>query len=200
MGLAHFRNDDFLGAARAVVAEHGPAAVTVGAVTARLGAPTGSFYHRFASRKVLLGELWLTTMLAFQRGFFAALDDGDGLAAMLYTPAWVRAHLDDARLLLLYHRNDFVQGEWPAALRQGVAEQARRFDASLEGFARDAFGGADAEPLRCARFLLVDVPRAAVRPHLERREPPPAIVDELIRTTHRAVTGAWSARRRSKSE
>src|SRR5712675_3450454 len=123
MGRAHFDNAGFLAAARALACERGPGAVTVDSVTQRLKAPKGSFYHRFASRDLLLGELWLKTVLAYQEGFVAAIDAGDGLAAALHTPRWVRANLDDACLLLLYSRHDFVQGEWPKALKQGVAEQ-----------------------------------------------------------------------------
>src|ERR1700736_162937 len=119
MGRAKFDEADFKGAALAIAAERGPLAVTVGSIAERLRAPTGSFYHRFASRDVLLGELWLRTVLDFQRGIAAALDAGDGLRAALHTPAWVREHPDEARLLLLHHRDDFVQGEWPAPLRGG---------------------------------------------------------------------------------
>ena len=187
MGRARFDNADFLEAARALAAEHGPAAVTVGAVGARLKAPTGSFYHRFGSRDLLLGELWLETVLAYQVGFFAALEAGDGLSAALHTPRWVRAHMNDARLLLLHHRDDFVQGDWPKALKQGVRDQAQRFEAALEKFARDSFGSAAPEKLRRASFALVDVPAAAVRPHLQRREAPPPLVDELISASYRAV-------------
>src|SRR5579864_9498211 len=119
MGHALFEHDDFLVAARELAAERGPAGVTVDSVTARLKAPKGSFYYRFASRDLLLGELWLTTVLAYQQGFVAAIEAGDGLAAALHTPAWVRHHLDDARLLLLYSRHDFVAGDWPAPLKRG---------------------------------------------------------------------------------
>src|SRR5882672_7624229 len=102
MGRAVFDNAGFLGAARALACERGPGAVTVDSVTQRLRAPKGSFYHRFASRDALLGELWLETVLAYQEGFVAAIESGDGLAAALHTPAWARLHLDDARLLLLH--------------------------------------------------------------------------------------------------
>src|SRR5438874_5907366 len=88
MGRPKFANEDFLDAALAIAAEHGPPAVTVGAISERLGAPVGSFYHRFASRDLLLGELWLRTVVDFQQGITAALDEGDGLGAALHTPAW----------------------------------------------------------------------------------------------------------------
>jgi len=199
MGHALFEAGDFLDAARALAAEHGPAAVTVGSVTERLKAPRGSFYYRFASRDLLLGELWLTTVLAYQEGFVAAIEAGDGLAAALHTPAWVRGHLDDARLLLLYHRDDFVQGHWPASLKRGVAEQAKRFMACLEQFARAAFGGNDAESMRRAQFVLADAPMAAVRPHLRRRELPPPVVDDLIRATYRGIVGDRRGRARART-
>jgi AcrR family transcriptional regulator len=182
-----FDTESFLAAARSLACERGPASVTVDSIAARLKAPKGSFYHRFASRDALLGELWLATVLSYQRGFVAAIEAGDGLAAALHTPAWARRHLDDARLLLLYSRHDFVQGDWPALLKQGVADQARRFEACLKVFARQAFGRAGPAQLRRAAFVLAEVPIAAVRGHLERREPPPPLVDELIATTYRAI-------------
>jgi AcrR family transcriptional regulator len=190
-----FTSADFTAAARALVAENGPAAVTVDAVAARLGAPKGSFYHRFASRDALLGELWLATVLAYQQGFVHAVEADDGLAAALHTPAWVRRNPEDARLLLLHSRHDFVQGGWPPALEAGVREQARRFEGCLEAFARSAFGRAGPAELRRATFVLAEVPIAAVRQHLERREPPPPLVDTLIRDTYRAIVRPKSPRR-----
>jgi AcrR family transcriptional regulator len=187
MGRALFDNAGFLGAARAVACEHGPGAVTVDSVTQRLKAPKGSFYHRFSSRDALLGELWLKTVLAYQEGFVAAIEAGNGLAAALHTPAWARLHLDDARLLLLYSRHDFVQGEWPAELKRGVRDQAQQVESCLAHFARDAFGRAGPAQLRRATFVLAEVPLAAVKAHLQRREPPPTLVDELITKAFYAI-------------
>ena len=189
MGRALFDNAGFLAAARAIACERGPAAVTIDSVTRRLGAPKGSFYYRFASRDALLGELWLEATLAYQEGFVAAIEAGDGLAAALHTPAWTRLHLDDARLLLLYGRHDFVQGDWPAAVKRGVRNQAQRFEACLNSFARQAFGRAGPSEFRRATFVLAEVPIAAVKAHLIQREPPPPLVDDLIRKTYRAIVG-----------
>jgi AcrR family transcriptional regulator len=199
--MAHpaFDNSDFLNAALALVAEHGPSAVTVAAISARLKAPTGSFYHRFASRDALLAQLWFDTVVEFQQGIEAALDAGDGLRAALHTPAWVREHLDEGRLLLLYHRDDFVHGDWPQALRDGLAEQGRRGEVRLRKFARDTFGRAGPNEIRRAQFVLAEVPVAAVRQYLMRREPPPKLVDELIRTTWHAVVDGHRRRTASRS-
>jgi AcrR family transcriptional regulator len=189
MGRPLFDNAGFLAAARALACERGPAAVTVDSVTQRLKAPKGSFYHRFASRDALLGELWLATVLAYQEGFVAAIEAGDGLAAALHTPAWARLHLDDACLLLLYSRHDFVLGDWPAPLKRGVHDQAQRFEACLKSFARQAFGRAGPAQIRRVTFALAEVPGAAVKTHLQRREPPPPLVDELITKTYHAIVG-----------
>src|SRR3954468_11327941 len=102
-----FDHTDFLDAALVLVAERGPSAATIAAITQLLRAPTGSFYHRFPSRDALLGELWLQTVLAFQDGAPAAREAGDWLDVALHTPRWVREHVDEGRLLLLYHRDDF---------------------------------------------------------------------------------------------
>ena len=195
MRRALFDNADFLAAARSLASERGPAAVTVDSVTQSLNAPKGSFYYRFPSRDALLGELWLATVLAYQKGFVEAIEAGDGLSAALHTPAWVRLHLDDARLLLLYSRHDFVQGDWPATLKRGGADQARRFETCLRTFARNAFGCADAAELRRASFVLAEVPVAAVKQHLQRREPPPPLVDDLIRRTYHAIVDPNRRRR-----
>ena len=195
MGHAKFSQDDFLAAALAIAAEQGPSAVTVGSISERLQSPTGSFYHRFASRDVLLGELWLRTVLEFQQGVRAAIDAGDGLRAALHTPAWVREHLDKARLLLLYHRDDFVHGEWPEQLREGAAALTQGVQTGSARYARLVFGRAGAEERRLAQFLLSEVPLAAVRQHLLRHEPPPPLVDDLIRLTYRAVVADYRSRK-----
>lgn len=184
--------------------EAGPAAVTVGSVTGRLRAPTGSFYHRFASRDALVGELWLANVLAFQEGAYAAVQAGDWLGAALHTAAWSRAHLDEACFLLLYNKDDFIRGAWPDSLKERVAGQARRMEGMVTKFAREVLGGAGKDQLTRAAFVLLGVPLAAVRPHLKRREPPPLLVDELIRATYGAVvrnarpSKTWAGRARAR--
>ena len=117
--------------------------MTVDSVIARLKASKGSFYYRFASRDALLGELWLATVLSYQRGFVAAIDAGDGLAAALHTPG--RGHACIWMMPACCCSSAATktgQGDWPATLKRGVADQAQRFEVCLKGFARQAFGGA----------------------------------------------------------
>ena len=199
MGHALFEHADFLDAARAVAAAHGPAAVTVGSVTERLKAPRGSFYYRFASRDLLLGELWLATVLAFQEGFVAAIEAGDGLAAALHTPAWVRGHLDDARAAAALQ-----SARLRARRLAGVAEA--RWSSTRRGVSLPASSNLRMRPLRvrtptpCAapQFVLADAPTAAVRPHLQRREIPPVVVDDLVRATYHAIVKDYAARARAR--
>jgi AcrR family transcriptional regulator len=194
-----FGHAAFLGVARDLAVQDGPAAVTVASVTERLGAPSGSFYYRFSSRNLLLGELWLQTVLDFQEGLNAALNSGLGLGAALHTPAWARANLDNARLLLLYDRKDFIQGEWPKELRKRVAEMTQRMEAGSLRRARVIFGRDGREEVRLAQFLISEMPVAAVRQHLVRGEPPPPLVDRLIRITYRAVVADYRSRMRKSN-
>jgi AcrR family transcriptional regulator len=194
-----FEDEDFLKAARSLAAASGPASVTVTSVTQKLGAPTGSFYHRFASRDVLLANVWLGTALAFQKDFVAAIKAGDGLAAALHTPIWVRANFEEARAFLLYHRDDFAHGNWPQDLKDRVVRQGRRVDAAYKRLARDTFGGVGPNELRLARFVLAEVPKATVGPYLRQGVAPPTIADEMIETTFHAIVGKFGAVRKRVS-
>jgi AcrR family transcriptional regulator len=200
MGRAKFSEEDFYAAALAISAEQGLPAVTVASISARLKSPTGSFYHRFASLDVLLGELWLRAVLDFQAGIGAARDAGDGLAAALHTPAWARKHLDEARLLLLYDRRDFVAGEWPEQLRVRVADMTTRTEAASRRWARVIFAKDGREEVRIAQFLISELPVAVVRQHLIRGEKPPPLVDQLIRTAYDAVVADYRARKRGAKD
>jgi len=187
MGKAIFARSHFMAAARALACESSPANVTVDAVIERVGSPKGSFYHRFSSRDVLMGELWLQSILGYQHGFIQAIEARDGLAAALHAAVWSRAHLDEARLLMLYSRHDFINGAWPEQLEKGVRDQARTFESCLQRFALDVFGSDNPASLRRATFVLAEAPIAAVKSHLQRREVPPVIVDELITSVYRAI-------------
>ncbi len=54
-------------------------------------------------------------------------------------------------------------------------------------FAGRAFGRADSQAIGQAAFVLWDAPQAAVKPYVERREPPPTWVDAMVGRTYRAI-------------
>lgn len=177
-------------AALALAAEGGPRAATIGAIAERLGAPTGSIYHRFGSRDALFAELWLSCVEAYQQGLLAALG-GDvcsaAIDAALHSVRWVRAHPVEARFLLLYRREDFVEGPWPEEL---AARAKRLNDAVLQAianYARRRFGSADARRVNQVSFVVIDLPYGALKRWVQVGTAPPPEVDEMIRTAAAAV-------------
>src|SRR5919109_423398 len=107
---AKFSDDDILDAALRRVALDGAAGATIARIADEAGGPTGSIYHRFRSRELLLARLWLRTVAQFQDGFLAALAGPDpveaGRDAVRYMLRWCREHLPEAQLLLLHHLDD----------------------------------------------------------------------------------------------
>ena len=179
---AKFDEGRILDAALAITAESGPGAATIGAIAKRLGAPSGSLYHRFGSRDLLLASLWTRTVRRFQGGYIDALGREDAEAAALHTPRWCREHLDEATVLLLYRRQD-VAATWPAELAGDLGTLNAAVARALDGFVARR-PGVDRERLV---FATVDVPYGAVRRYLLDGCPPPPLVDDLITTSCRAV-------------
>jgi AcrR family transcriptional regulator len=188
---AKFDEEQIIASTTRLIAADGPAAVTMAAIASALRAPTGSIYHRFPSRDVLLAEVWLRAATSFQDGYFdilgrpAARDAG--LAAALYLPQRVRANLLEARILLLYRREDFLAPHWPEKLRARALALQRQVDGGLQGFSRRLFGRADHKTLRLVTYAVLDAPLAAVRRHVAANEIPPDHVNALIRATYVAI-------------
>ncbi|RVX45151.1 TetR family transcriptional regulator [Nonomuraea polychroma] len=179
---AKFSHDEILDAALAITAEDGLGAATMAAIAARVGAPTGSLYHRFGSHDLLLAALWTRTVRSFQRGFVDALVAGDAEMAALHTPKWCRQHPAEAALLLL-HRRQELAARWPAELGEDLDTVNTQVSDALSSFAARP-PGVDLEKLI---FATVDVPYGAVRRYLLAGRPPPLLVDELITSVCRAV-------------
>jgi hypothetical protein len=68
--LPEYDTDQIVRAAGRLIASSGPGAATIGAIARAVGAPTGSIYHRFRSRDVLLAEVWLLRGHGFPGGVF----------------------------------------------------------------------------------------------------------------------------------
>jgi AcrR family transcriptional regulator len=188
---AQYTAEEMVAAATRLVADQGPPGATITAIAEAVGAPTGSIYHRFPSRDTLLARVWLKTVEDFQSGFSGTLAGPDafhaGLDAALYTPRWVRANPIAARVLLLHHRDEFVDAEWPADVSERALQLRREMDNALRSFARRALSATNINAMRRARYAVIDLPYAAVRPHLRACERPPANVDRLIQDAYCGV-------------
>jgi AcrR family transcriptional regulator len=181
-------------AALELVAEGGPRAATVSAIADRLGAPTGSIYHRYGSRDLLLAELWMTVVEGYQDGFIVALGEQTdaveaAVHAALYMPRWVRDHMNEARLLLLHRREHFVRGDWPDELVQRAEALKGQMVQAVKDYCRRRFGAVKRTATERARFALLDVPFGAVKHYVQEAKPPPRLIDDLIEQTVRAVLG-----------
>jgi AcrR family transcriptional regulator len=190
--------DQIVTAAGRLIATSGPGAATIGAIARAVGAPTGSIYHRFPSRDVLLAQVWLRAATAFQAEFFRRLAGAPsrraGLAAALYMAQRVREKPREARLLLVHRREDFIDRGWPAELSRDARALGRQIDDALRNFSRRLTGRADARTVRIVAFAVVEAPFAAVRRHVAANEPPPPTVDDLIRVTYDAVVTLLESR------
>src|SRR3982074_2650854 len=138
-----FAATQILDAAASLVAADGPGAATIGAISARLKAPSGSIYYRFASRDVLLGRLWLSKAASFQNRFAEALVHPDaaeaGLEAALSLPRSVRADFAGARIMLLHRRDDFLAGNWPVDMAEEAARLSQQVDEAMKDITRRLF-------------------------------------------------------------
>jgi AcrR family transcriptional regulator len=184
---ALFTRDDFVESAAALIAEGGPGAATTNAVIQGCRATVGSFYHRFASRDELLGELWLGLAEGYQRDFLTLLREGDISAAALFTPRWVRLHPREARILLQHKREDFMEDKWPPAFKRRARRLAAELREGLRECAERQFGCCSEEALYQVCFALIDVPLAAVRRSLSAGTPVPLQADLLVLKCCRAL-------------
>jgi AcrR family transcriptional regulator len=179
--------DKLLDAAAAIVADEGPAAVTMVAVARRAGVPSGSLYHRFPSRAALMGALWLRTVRRFQAGWLEALGAGDPVvAAGRHVVEWSRRNRDEA-FLLLHGPNEFAQAEWPAGTRREVEQQQREAEAALRAVVSALGGGRDM--LDRVVLAAVDIPYAVVRRRLRAGDPMSRRAEALVEESARALLG-----------
>ena len=180
---AKYSSDEILDTTARLVAEGGPALATIAAIAGQMAAPSGSIYHRFASRDLLLAHLWIRTIREAQEGFIAALDMDDveeaATAACLHIPRWSRENLAKAQVLLLYRREDLIE-LWPEELGDELATLNTAALAALTAYTKRRFGSAAKKYRLAVSFALVDVPYAAVRRYLHAGDPPPPEVDPLV--------------------
>ncbi len=172
-----------LDSALALVAQGGPTALSVSAVADRLGAPSGSIYHRFGSRDLLAASLWLRSLENFQEGLLASLQNTDAvdavLAAATHVLRWSRANLTEAQMLLQYRSSDLLTDGWPDELRDRNRDLRRTLDSAVDEI-NHRIGAVNATDRRRVTFALIDIPYGAVRGPLGRGRPPEPELDAIV--------------------
>ena len=156
---------------------------------ARADRSTTAFRHA----DLVLARLWIRTVRRAQVGFLDAMNEPDhelsAREAALHLPRWTRSHLAEARVLLLYRRQDLAE-QWPAELGDDLEHLNDGLRDAITQFARRRFGRANKTTLTVTRYALVDIPYAGVRGYLVEGKPPPPMIDDLIVTASQAVLNA----------
>lgn len=184
---ATFDNAQFVAATVELLGEQGLEGTTIGAVAARLGAPTGSLYHRFASRDALIAHAWVALVEQFQEPLTPLLEAGEAVEAALHTVRWARSHPAGARVLARYSQSDLLASDLSEELNRRVTAVNTRVAKALAAFSRRVLGAARASDLRRARFAIAEVPLAAVRVYVAAGERIPNDTEELVRVCVEAL-------------
>ena len=119
-----YTEEQILDAAATLIADAGLESVSVAAIARMVGPPSGSIYHRFASRKHLLGALWVRTTSLYAASLAETLKTSDlaDLASNIvnHTFDWVEAHPREATLLMRLRTEDFDAKDWPAEVVEAI--------------------------------------------------------------------------------
>lgn len=174
--------DTLLDAAVQLVAERGPAGVTMSAVARAASASSGSVYHRFPDRPALQAALWTRTLTRFQAGLIAAMDTDPphraAIAAARHVVEWSRDHPAEARILLAGAR-EFGAATWPPAAARASEQAQKKLEAALRGLGERLGDPVVREPNRLL-IALVDLPYATVRRYLSAGKPIPTDAADLV--------------------
>ncbi len=182
-----FSTDALLDVAGALLIDGGPAAMTAAAVARAAGAPSGSVYHRFASRDELAASLWMRTVERFDAEVVSTLL-GPGapvelaVSAALATVAWSSAHPADAFVLTMFRRSDLVGGD----VSPELADRAQRLGARQQA-AVDALAGRLGQPSELVSFAVAGIPMAVIRRHISDRSAIPLWAAAAVEQAVRAV-------------
>lgn len=184
--------ESILRAVRDLLLEHGARGVTTAAVSERSGAPTGSLYHRFGSRSVMVAELWVRTIRSFHADVLAAT--GAAEPGVERAIALARAVVDfashrpeDARLLLIASREELLADETlPAELAAAVATLNQPVEALVRQLTREIYGRVSPSALERVVLAVEGVPYTVVRRRL-RTGSDPTPLWPLVERAARAI-------------
>lgn len=184
---SRFTVDQILDAATSAVHEHWRAA-TVAHVTARLGAPSGSIYHRFASRDALFASAWIRAVHRYHAQFGAVYDIADPLEAIvatgLFIPRFCRANPLDARMLTAFRYEDLA-ADPPAGLAEVLPTLNAPVGHLIAHLTERRYGRINQRGTELVALAVRDVPLGMVRSRIG--EEIPLWLDEPVQAASQAV-------------
>ncbi|MGK2950609.1 MAG: TetR/AcrR family transcriptional regulator [Acidimicrobiales bacterium] len=182
-----FSEDEMLDAAGELLVSGGEHALTASAVARSLSAPSGSVYHRFASRDHLAAALWLRTVERFDGDVVVGLSaPGDpvavGVAVAGLVVEWCVANPLDAHVLTGLSMADLTEGTMPADVVRRAQALRRKQRRAIEHLAARLDLPADQ-----VSFAVAAIPHAAVRRAVGDRQPIPPWTAPAVERAARAV-------------
>jgi AcrR family transcriptional regulator len=183
----NFTHDQILDAARDAAFEHWRSA-TIGHVTALLGGPSGSIYHRFPTREVLFTSAWIRSIRAFQAHLQGLDEIDDPVVAIVRTalviPDFCRRHPKDARMMTLYRYRDLVVSG-PEQIQDALSGLNDPVVRHLRTLTRRRYGRVTRHGLEVVTLACRDSPYGIVRPIIGELIPP--WIDDAVRVTSEAL-------------
>ncbi len=189
MPAPKFTHDGILDATAQEILQRG-AAVTIGDVSRRLGAPSGSIYHRFPSREELLVRLWLRSVRRFHEAYLAAGDSGDPEQALvdmaLCVASFTAQHRAEAVSMTLFRQSRLVDTA-PEHCRGEVHTVNDALHARLAELAQARYTRVTPRHLTLVRVAAIECPYGLIRPYLWTAIPD--WMADAIETSSRAILG-----------
>jgi len=163
---AKFTSEQILDAARDAAVEHWRD-TTITHVAERVGAPTGSIYHRFPSRDALFGSLWARSIHRFHQGLLLAAEIENPHASMAamarHIPRFCRENPGEAKAMTLYRLSDLLP-KIPAEQRAELATINDDVDTELRRVTARRYGRLTDRRYRLALLGTRQCPYGLVRP------------------------------------
>ena len=157
--------DRVLDAVESLAVASGPAAVTIRAISAAVGASNGALYHTFGSRAGLLARAWLRAGQRFLAAQTALVDQApsgfDAVLAVADAPAaFAEQYPDSTSLLLMTRREELFEAGLPDQIGTAIED----LEASLIGLmirlALSVWNRKDAAAVDTITTCIVDLPTA----------------------------------------
>jgi AcrR family transcriptional regulator len=184
--------ESILDAARAVVVQRGARAATIGAIAEASRAPTGSIYHRFGSLQELLARLWIRAVRRSQQAALRGVDAEDPMEALidgaLGTYDFCLEQPEDARLLALFRREDFLTSDLPPGLLRELDHLNEPAMEAAKRLTRQIFGRTDRVGVDLVLCAVIDLPYGFARRYVESGDQPPGARRAALASAVRAIS------------